>query len=144
MKERRNPGTVILILVTTVTIIAVVALRKYSEFQREHYLKPAQTRNDILKIMTALITYQKQQGAYPDTNSYHIFLNYKSDQTYKTKIPIKDPWGKDYSYYSPGPNNLPYSIISYGADETEGGAGKDEDISSDPILKEHLKNLKQK
>ena len=143
MKERKNPGTIILILVTTATIIAVISLRKYSEFQREHYLKPAQTRNDILKIMSALIIYQKQQGAYPGTNSYNIFLNYKLDPTYKTEIPIKDPWGQDYNYYSPGNDNLPYSIISFGADNIEGGVGKDEDISSDPMLKEHLKKLKQ-
>ncbi len=93
--------------------------------------------------MSALIIYQKRQGSYPDTNSYNIFLNYKLDPTYKTEIPTKDPWGQNYIYYSPGPDNLPYNIISFGADEIEGGVGKDEDISSTPMLREHLKNLKQ-
>ena len=40
----------------------------------------------------------------------------------------KDAWGNDFLYVAPGPNGLPYDLISYGADGTEGGTGNDADI----------------
>ena len=42
----------------------------------------------------------------------------------------KDPWGNPYQYKVPGPDGLPYGIVSYGADGTEGGEGEDADIAS--------------
>jgi general secretion pathway protein G len=45
------------------------------------------------------------------------------------KVP-KDPWGNEYVYRLPGPNNLPFEIICYGADGTEGGEGNNKDIVS--------------
>ena len=41
-----------------------------------------------------------------------------------------DPWGNSYVYRVPGSNNLPYEIISYGADGKSGGEGKEVDIYS--------------
>lgn len=41
-----------------------------------------------------------------------------------------DPWGNDYEYSVPGPSNLPYEIVSRGADGSPGGEGNDADISS--------------
>ncbi len=41
-----------------------------------------------------------------------------------------DPWGTPYEYKVPGPNGLPFSIRSFGADGREGGEGDDKDIVS--------------
>ena len=41
-----------------------------------------------------------------------------------------DPWGNPFVYESPGKNNLPYSIVSFGADGMEGGEGNAKDIVS--------------
>ncbi len=49
---------------------------------------------------------------------------------YLNKNVPKDPWGREYKYSVPGPNNLPFSIISYGNDGNEGGEGNDKDITS--------------
>ena len=49
---------------------------------------------------------------------------------YISKKDFEDPWGKPYVYQNPGPNNLPFSISSFGADNTEGGEGNDADILS--------------
>ena len=46
-----------------------------------------------------------------------------------TEIP-PDPWGNEYQYKTPGPNNLPYEIFSFGADGEKGGEGKNADIYS--------------
>jgi general secretion pathway protein G len=41
-----------------------------------------------------------------------------------------DPWGNAYEYVLPGPNGLPFSLRSWGADGKEGGEGNDKDVSS--------------
>jgi general secretion pathway protein G len=48
---------------------------------------------------------------------------------YFRKENIKDPWGNDYKYSSPGPNNAPFEIKSLGADGREGGEGPNADIT---------------
>ena len=40
----------------------------------------------------------------------------------------RDSWGNEFAYVSPGPNGLPYDIISYGSDGSEGGTGNAADI----------------
>jgi general secretion pathway protein G len=49
---------------------------------------------------------------------------------YLTREPDLDPWDNPYSYENPGPNGLPFAIISFGADGLPGGEGNDQDISS--------------
>lgn len=46
----------------------------------------------------------------------------------KMEIPL-DPWGKPYLYESPGSHG-DYDLFSYGADNAEGGEGKNQDIVS--------------
>jgi len=41
-----------------------------------------------------------------------------------------DPWGNPYVYLTPGSQNEPYEIISYGADSAPGGENEDADLSS--------------
>ncbi len=49
---------------------------------------------------------------------------------YLDKPVPSDPWGNSYEYTTPGPNNLPFGIRSFGADGHEGGEGQNRDISS--------------
>lgn len=42
---------------------------------------------------------------------------------------LKDPWGKEYQYRSPGEHGE-FDIFSYGADGQQGGEGKNKDITS--------------
>lgn len=49
---------------------------------------------------------------------------------YVAKAIPKDPWGNDYRLRVPGPNGLPYEVVSLGADNAEGGSGPNADISS--------------
>ncbi len=52
------------------------------------------------------------------------------DGPYLTREVPKDPWGHEYQYRSPGPNNLPYGILSLGSDGAEGGQGDAADVVS--------------
>ena len=42
---------------------------------------------------------------------------------------LKDPWGRDYQFRSPGEHG-DFDIYSYGADGQQGGDGKNADITS--------------
>lgn len=85
---------------------------------------------------TALDVYRLDTGKYPSQDSGLSALTSKSDAVKnwkgpylkKEKIP-KDPWGVDYIYKYPGEHG-DYDIISYGADESEGGTGDNKDIVS--------------
>jgi len=48
---------------------------------------------------------------------------------YAKKSALKDPWGHDYHYDYPGQHDE-FDIYSYGADNRQGGDGKNADISS--------------
>jgi len=47
----------------------------------------------------------------------------------QTTVP-KDAWKIDFVYIVPADPNIPFDIISYGADGKEGGTGFDADIHS--------------
>ncbi len=42
----------------------------------------------------------------------------------------RDPWGNEYGYLLPGPNGLPFGVVSYGADGRSGGNDESADIAS--------------
>ena len=48
---------------------------------------------------------------------------------YVKKQLLKDPWGRDYQYESPGRHG-DFDILSYGADGQPGGEGTDADVTS--------------
>ena len=81
--------------------------------------------------------YKLETGRYPTTQEGLQALvsapagvtNWNGPYWKKTAVP-KDPWGNDYRYTSPGQNNTPYEIASYGADGKEGGEGANKDITT--------------
>lgn len=135
---------IIFILVTTVVAIGFMGLKHFSEFKEENYLKPAIARNDIIKIMTAVLIYEQEQGLLPSVQEFKNLQDYKALTNVVYQIPpINDPWGNPYIFKVPGPQGLPYSIMSLGADKKNGGVGKDKDLASDNVYlkyKEQLSN----
>lgn len=75
-------------------------------------------------------------GYYPDSSDGLNLLWTNSigadnwNGPYVTKPVPKDPWGNDYVLRVPGPNGLPFEIISLGKGGVEGGEGVEKDISS--------------
>ncbi len=85
---------------------------------------------------TALDSFSLDVGRYPTSSEGLEALitqpsgadGWNGPYLKKNEIP-NDPWENPYIYVSPG-NNGDYDLYSYGADETEGGEGKDQDIVS--------------
>lgn len=135
---------IIFILVTTAVTIGVLGLKHFSKFQEENYLKPAIARNDIITIMTAVLIYEQEQGLLPSNEKFKQLNIYMPETSAVYKVPpLNDPWGNPYIFKVPGPQGLPYRIMSLGADNKIGGVGKDKDLVSDQVYlkyKEELSN----
>lgn len=135
---------IIFVVVTSAVAIGFLGLKHFSEFKKENYLKPAIARNDILKLMTAVLIYEQEQGLLPSTEEFKKLHEYKPETSVVYKVPPEeDPWGNPYIYKIPGTQGLPYRIMSLGADNKPGGVGKDKDLVSDHVYlkyKEELSN----
>ncbi len=94
----------------------------------------------IQSLETALQLYKLDTGNYPTTEqglqalveapaTGELAKSWREGgYLEKGQVP-KDPWGSEYIYLSPGTRG-DFDIISYGADGTAGGEGKNEDINN--------------
>jgi len=100
----------------------------------------AEAKVQIKNFETALKLFKMDNGFYPDTQqgleslaeipvTGRIPKNYRPGGYLEQKKIPPDPWGNPYVYISPGMQG-DFDIMSYGADEKEGGEGKDADIKS--------------
>jgi len=76
----------------------------------------------IALLEQALDIYRLEKHHYPKSLA--------DIQEYLKKELPKDPWNNPYEYKSPGDDGRDYEIISFGADGSAGGEGKDTDIVS--------------
>jgi general secretion pathway protein G len=118
---------IILILTSAVGVMA---------FKYIDQAKQATAKSQIETLSLAVSSYYMDCKQYPDPQTGLGSLWEKPagadswNGPYIAKAMPKDPWGHEYLYKIPGPNGLPFEIISLGADGTEGGTGSNEDISS--------------
>ena len=98
-------------------------------------------KSDIASLSQALDMYKLDNHFYPTTDQGLEALvnrpqsspeprNWNPEGYIKgNKLPL-DPWDGEYVYISPGEDNLPYELLSLGADARSGGEGYAADISS--------------
>jgi general secretion pathway protein G len=102
--------------------------------------KITEAKVQIRNYETALKLFKLDNGYYPDTEQGLEALikkpergripgNYKDGGYLEQKKIPPDPWGNPYVYISPGLHG-DFDIISHGADNREGGEGKDADITN--------------
>jgi len=137
MKEKYNSGFTLLELLVVLGIIALLAgIVGPQVMKHMGASKTKAARVQIEDLSAALDMYKLDIGKYPTTAQGIVALvekpadgkRWNGPYLRKTKVP-KDPWGQDYRYISPGKHGK-FDLSSYGADETEGGEGEDQDINS--------------
>jgi len=137
----QNRGFTLLEIIVVVFILsllaAIVAPRIIG---RTDDARITEAKVQIRNFETALKLFKLDNGFYPDTQqgiealvgkpvSGRIPMNYREGGYLEQRnIPL-DPWGNPYLYVSPGLNG-DFDIISFGADGSEGGEGKDADIKN--------------
>ena len=85
------------------------------------------TKLSMRNVQTQVDTYMvRKRGAVPSYSEGLKAIFGDMDQP-------RDGWGNPYLYISPGPNGLPYDLLSFGADGKVGGSGMDADIALSEI-----------
>jgi general secretion pathway protein G len=136
-RRRRRGMTLIEILVVLVLIGVVLGIVGGNFLGKGEKAKADAAKIEIGQISQTLDLYKLETGRYPTTQEGLQALisapagvaNWNGPYWKKQAVP-KDPWGNEYRYAAPGPNNTAYEIMSYGADGKEGGEGPNKDITS--------------
>lgn len=101
----------------------------------------AAAKAQIQVLSSAATTYRMAHSRYPTQaqglealvqkpTQEPIPQNYPDSGYLNSRTLPLDPWKRPYLYLSPGRQNEPFEIFSYGADGEPGGTGADADISS--------------
>jgi general secretion pathway protein G len=106
-------------------------------FGQAEKAKQKAAKLEIDQIGQGLDLFKLEIGRYPTTQEGLQALmvapsgvsNWNGPYLKRNTVP-KDPWNTEYKYVSPGDQNRSYDIISFGADQKEGGDGDGKDITS--------------
>lgn len=137
---RRSDGFSFIEVMIVVVILAILATLLIPRVMgRTEDAKRAAAKAQISNIESALQLYKLDNGNVPSTEQGLRALverpvtgpsapNWKTGG-YLPKVPV-DPWGFPYKYSTPSTQGGEFEIISFGADGTPGGEGKNADIVS--------------
>lgn len=112
----------LIVVITMIAIMVSLVAPKFLGYVDQAKQTDAQAQIELLG--QALDLYRLEKGTYPSTSDGLAALK----SHLKKELP-KDPWGNDYRYEFPGQHGE-YDLMSYGADNAEGGEGNDMDIVS--------------
>ena len=125
IKKKLQSGFTLIELLVVMVIIGLLAslvVPKFFGHVDKAMQQDAQAQIELLG--QALDLYRLENYKYPSTDE-----NLLAIASYLKKEIPKDPWGNDYVYISPGEHG-DYDLISYGADNAEGGEENNRDIVS--------------
>ncbi|MCD0459990.1 type II secretion system major pseudopilin GspG [Roseiconus lacunae] len=120
---------VVIVIIGLLSGVVTMSVRSYLIRSKQNVAKL-----EISKICQAIETFYTTYDRYPTNEEGLRILATPSSEFADgilTFLP-SDPWGNAYEYVSPAQSS-PYEVICYGANKREGGAGADQDISSEEI-----------
>ena len=138
VSARSNRGFSLLeLLVVLLLLGAFAGIFAPKIFGQAEKAKQKAAKLEIDQIGQALDLYKLEIGRYPTTQEGLQALmtapsgvsNWNGPYLKRNSVP-KDPWSNEYKYVSPGDQNRPYDIVSFGSDGKEGGDGDGKDITS--------------
>jgi general secretion pathway protein G len=140
LKSKKDEGwTFIETLIVMAIVLILTAAVGFNAVKQLDKAKIVTAKSQIETFSLALDSYYMDNGMYPSQEQGLNALWEKPSSSpepagwngpYLTKPVPKDPWGNEYQYTVPGNNGLPYGVMSYGKDGTEGGENNDADITS--------------
>ena len=127
---RRRGFTLIelMVVIAIIGVLATVVTASLLSASEEGNVTAAKAQ--IKNFETALMQYRLKNKTFPTTEQGLQALISGPQRFLNSNSIPKDPWGNDYVYRAPGPDGMPYEIISYGANGQPGGSEYNADISS--------------
>ena len=123
----------VIVLIILGTIMAFLAPKIFGNLEKANQ-KLAKTQIEQLSGQLEIL--KLEVGRYPNTQEGLRALLEKPSSMERWNGPylkdpsvLKDPWGNDFKYTSPG-QSRPFDIVSLGADGREGGEGENRDITN--------------
>jgi general secretion pathway protein G len=122
---------VVLVILGLLAAVATPQVMKYLGRARTDAAKV-----QIQGLSAALDLYHLDMGRYPNEQEGLAALAERPPSGERWRGPyvrkrdmLIDPWGRPYRYRLPGRNG-DYDLFTYGADDTEGGSGDNQDVTS--------------
>jgi general secretion pathway protein G len=140
-KRKHNQGFTLIEIMVVLVILGILAgLIVPRIIGRPDEARRMKAKIQIQSLETALQLYKLDTGNYPSTEQSlqalveappagELAKSWREGGYLEKGAVPKDPWGNDYIYLSPGTHG-DFDLISYGADGTAGGDGKNADINS--------------
>ncbi len=119
---------VVIVIIGLLAGAITVSVRSYMVRARQNLAK-----SEIQNIANALELYYSLEKGYPTPEQgLEVLIRPSPNMVdgYLKGRKLNDPWGNPYRYFVPGPDREPYEVVSFGADNLEGGTGENTDISS--------------
>ncbi len=137
--ERSNiKGFTLIELMVVIVILSILAVYMAPRLiGRDDQARQLRARVDIEALETSLQLYRLDTGSYPTTQQGLDALveqpegvqNWREGGYLDKRRLLRDPWGNEYVYLSPGQHG-DFDIISYGANGQPGGEGVNADINN--------------
>ena len=126
---KQSGFTLIELLIVIVIMGLLYSLVAPAMFSKVDSTKVKSAQIQLEMLRTSMEAFRLDLGDYPTSLSE---LREPSgvgwDGPYLPKSVPKDPWGNDYFYKVPGDGALAFTLMSFGKDGSEGGAGDAADI----------------
>ncbi|WP_340680295.1 type II secretion system major pseudopilin GspG [Paraglaciecola sp.] len=127
--EAANGFTMIELLIVIVILGLLASLVAPKFFTQLGTAERGVAEAQMNAFETALDTYRLDMGKYPEKlDELRTSEDARWNGPYLPKAIPKDPWGADYVYERVSNGEVPYTLMSYGADGHEGGTDADADI----------------
>jgi general secretion pathway protein G len=133
----RQAGFTLIELLVVLVILGLLAA--FAAPQVLNYLSRAKSdaaKVQVQNIASILDLYRLEVGSYPsEDDGLDALLEPPPDAPrwngpyVKKRDALIDPWGQTYLYRYPGEHGA-YDLYSLGADQSEGGEGEDQDVTS--------------
>ncbi len=124
--------TLLEIIIVFVLIAGLLAFIVPQIYDKMNTAKSREAKIRLTTLVGDIELYKLEVGKYPDSLQALVKQPAGADKwngPYAKDVDLKDAWGNDYRYTSPG-TNKPYDLVSLGADGKEGGDGADKDITN--------------
>ncbi len=131
----KSSGMTLVEVLAVVVILSLLAATLVISFSGSvAKAKQDVARTAISQLIQKLELYRMERSAWPENELGLRALSdghaTPGDPWYLEPDKLLDPWNEPYWFVTPGPDQHPYEILSYGADGQPGGTGEDADVTS--------------